>query len=420
MWLRRAVHPLVAADTYRRWAYLVLGGVVFVPFALATLVVLSLVLEDGAPTPDVGTGVVGLLAFAVAAGLGASTALLPGVRQQQVGFARWLLGGPLATDPVGPTGPMRARATAWMGFHLVVGFLISIATMFVLSEAAMLALVLLTATPETMFSPATSLLEQVAVPGLRRLVGPALGGVIVLALVYLVFGVGAGAARLAPRLLGPTPRDRLAAAQARADDLVNRNRLAAELHDSIGHTLSVVALQAAAASRLVDDDPSSAREAIEAIAKQARAAAAELDHVLGVLREERRTASPQRGLLDLPALVEASRSAGVELELIQAGSVDDVPPVVSREAYRLCQEALTNALRHGAAGGPIVVNVEVMEDWLRIEVVNELAERRWRAGGGRGLTNLRDRAGLLGGDVSATTDNGSWRLVARIPLAVQR
>jgi signal transduction histidine kinase len=419
MWLRGAVRPLVAADTYRRWAYLVLGGVVFVPFALATLVVLSLVLEDGAPNPDVGTGVIGLLAFAVAAGLGASTALLPGVRQQQVGFARWLLGGPLANDPVGPTGPMRARATAWMAFHLVVGFLISIATMFLLSEAAMLALVLLTAVPETMFPPTAWLLEQVAVPGVRRLVGPALGVVIVLALVYLVFGVGTGAARLAPRLLGPTPRDRLAAAQARADDLVNRNRLAAELHDSIGHTLSVVALQAAAASRLVDHDPSSAREATEAIAKQARAAAAELDHVLGVLREERRTASPQRELSDLPALVEASRSTGVELELIQAGPLEDVPPVVSREAYRLCQEALTNALRHGAAGGPIVVNVEVVEDSLRIEVVNALAERRRRAGGGRGLTNLRDRAGLLGGDVSATTDNGSWRLVARIPLAVQ-
>ncbi len=92
-------------------------------------------------------------------------------------------------------------------------------------------------------------------------------------------------ARWAPELLGPTPADRLAAAEQRAADLAVRNRLARELHDAVGHALSAVTLQASAARRVLDHDPEFVREALAAIEDTTRRTVGELDAVLGVLRE---------------------------------------------------------------------------------------------------------------------------------------
>lgn len=410
--------PLRSADTYRRWVHLVLGGALFVPVLVAFLVLFSLGRSD--PNGTVST-TAGILAMATAALTAGAAVLLPGVRTQQHALARTLVGGPLADDPVapGPTGRARPREAVWLALHLLVGFGVSFVTMLALTEAALLALAPLTPEPVTLIAGRLWAIE--APTGAARWLAPLLGGVLVLALIHVVALVGAGAARFAPVLLGPSAADRLATAQARADRLEGRDQLAGELHDSIGHALSVVALQAGAAARVLDDDPAFARRALVAIAEQARTAAAELDHVLGALREGGSGTAPQRTLDELPTLVDTARTAGAELTLDRSGSPDTVPPAVSREAYRLAQEGITNALRHGVDGAPIEVELRIEDQQLHLRITNPVARRgRGRDAGGVGLTSMRERIRVLGGDLDAGLDHDTWQLAATIPYGASR
>jgi len=149
------------------------------------------------------------------------------------------------------------------------------------------------------------------------------------ALLALIAGTGALLARLAPRFLGPSAAERLAELEARAVRLAERNRLARELHDSVGHALSVVTLQAGAAGRVLDSDPVFAREALGAIEESARAALEDLDHVLGLLREDPARTAPQATLKDLGRLLEQTRIAGVELDAEIGPEVERVPAAAS-------------------------------------------------------------------------------------------
>ncbi len=116
---------------------------------------------------------------------------------------------------------------------------------------------------------------------------------------------------LAPRLLGPSTAERLALAEERELQLAERNRVAHELHDSIGHTLTAATIQAAVAGEVLASDPAAARAAMRSIEESTRAALEDLDYVLGVLREERPGgAVPSRTLSDLPALIDRLRHAG--------------------------------------------------------------------------------------------------------------
>lgn len=404
--------PLRSADTYLRWVYLVLGGVLLVPFLLAALVVASLLVDQDANSEAV-YGPPGAAALAVAAVLGAATVGIPGVRTQQAQLSRSLLGGRLAAEPDtrSAAGSSRTRAGCWLALHFVVGFGTSLLTMIGLTESAILAM-----TPITGGASGTMLLGDVLFSGWRRWLGPLAGAGLLVALVYTVAAVGGGAARLAPLFLGPSAADRLAAAQARADHLTERNRLAAELHDSIGHVLSVVALQAGTATRVIDRDPDFARTALEAIAEQARTATAELDHVLGALREEPAAAAPQRTLDDLASLVDAARFAGADLRFDQTGALGSVPGVLSRELYRLCQEAITNALRHGGADTTITMELHVEQARVRLSVRNPVPVRRpARPGGGRGVRSMDERVRLLGGAMEAGMRDGEWCLTVTIP-----
>lgn len=415
--LRTLTSPLRSADTYRRWVHLVLGGALFVPFLLAALVLASL-LDGGATTAaDIGARetVVGL----VAAALAGVTILVPGVAPLQDQLARSLVGGPLADEPPAPpiTARSRVRAGCWLSLHLVVGFAVSLATMIALTEAALLALTAVADDVVTLSGSALGSADGTGPTGAERLLGPVLGVLVLVALIATVALVGAGAARLAPVLLGPSAADRIAAAEARADRLADRSRLATELHDSIGHALSVVALQAGAAARVIERDPVFARDALEAIAAQARTATAELDHVLGVLREEQPPTSPPRTLRELPHLVDAARSTGADLSLERRGPLEAVPAVLSREAYRICQEGITNALRHGDGGAPTIVEVAVEAATLRLRITNVPADpRRARGREGHGLLQMRERVRTLGGHLDAGAHDGTWRLDATIPL----
>jgi signal transduction histidine kinase len=174
-------------------------------------------------------------------------------------------------------------------------------------------------------------------------------------------------------------------------------------------------LQAGAAARLLDTDPEFARRALTAIEETGRTALEDLDHVLGLLREDMSARTPQRTLADLGGLFEQTRSAGVEVDA-RIGDLADIPPVVSREAYRIVQEGLTNALRH-AGKVRVTVHIGVRASRLELELTNPAGETApARAGGGRGLRGIRERVTILGGRMSAGAGDGSWRVFVAIPV----
>jgi signal transduction histidine kinase len=252
---------------------------------------------------------------------------------------------------------------------------------------------------------------------------------------------------LAPALLGPGTAERLAAERRRADELAHRNRLARELHDSIGHTLTASTLQAAAAGRLLDTapdpDPRLVRQTLTTIEESSRTALEDLDHALATLRTSPAGAPAHpagRTLADLPGLFDRMRTAGTPVDAMVTGDLTAVPHPVSREAYRIVQEALTNALRHGAPG-TIHLTLGVEQDRLLIEVLNPVPADGPAGRTGRGLAGVAERVhvlrgGIEVGPIDATDDldadhggggeggavgrvggrSGWWRLVVWLPV----
>jgi signal transduction histidine kinase len=238
------------------------------------------------------------------------------------------------------------------------------------------------------------------------------------------------AASVAPRLLGTAPEQRIAALQQSTRRLADRNKLARDLHDTIGHALTASLLQATAARRTltpVDDrqpQPDFARQALGHIETNTRTALAELDRVLSVLRAEDGGRNPAPfsppSLDDLEDLLAGLRDGGLPVALVVDGEVDDVPPGVQELAYRVIQEGTTNVLRH--AGTPLTVAQVVRSgDILVVRVCNERASQldsRPGPGGGRGLAGLRERTAAAGGTLSAEpTPSGGFDLTATLPLS---
>ncbi|MEV5982136.1 histidine kinase [Streptomyces sp. NPDC052114] len=226
---------------------------------------------------------------------------------------------------------------------------------------------------------------------------------------------------LAPRLLGPSPAEQLALAAEREQALAERNRLAHELHDSIGHTLTAATIQAAVAGEVLCADPVAARAALRSIEESTRAALEDLDYVLGMLREEQTQTTPTRTLADLPELLDRLRHAGAVVEPELSDGYTQVQGTLSRAAYRILQEGLTNALRHGA-GGPIRVTVTAAPDSLELGVVNRTGTGSTTSPdafptSGHGLPGLFERVRLLHGDIEAGPDGpGHWRLIVSLPV----
>ncbi|WP_416979265.1 sensor histidine kinase [Streptomyces sp. T028] len=235
--------------------------------------------------------------------------------------------------------------------------------------------------------------------------------------------VGAGQAQLAvaKRLLGPSTAERLADAERRADELLARNRLAGELHDSIGHALTATVLQAGAARELIDTDRDFVVRALAAIEETGRRAMDDLERTLGYLKEvEQPSARKARPTLeDIGQLLETSRAAGATVRSRTAEDFTPVPGVVSREAYRILQEALTNAMKH-APESLVDVVVELTDEHVELSVTNTIVEGTRRARGtGKGVRSLRERATLLGGRATAGSDSGRWIVSARLPLRLE-
>ncbi|MGW2324778.1 sensor histidine kinase [Streptomyces sp. NPDC001700] len=420
---RRWTRAALGRRTRTRWVHLVLGGALLMPYFLLTTVLLGSVLR----TPGLLTSLPWqLLAFVAALPLAALTALFPLVRPLEVTAARALCGLPESAElAAGPASSWdaRQRTALWYALHLAVGGLVSGLTLAVPPAA-----LLLIALPVSGSSYGAELGWPGAFAGGRVALAPATGVLLLAVLVVVAAGAGALLARCAPALLGPAPADRLAAAEERAARLASRNRLARELHDSVGHALSAVTLQAGAARRVLDADPGFAREALEAIEETTRGAVAELDSVLGLLREEPDGAgpgpaapSPSPTLADLDGLLARTRAAGVTVDL-GGPPPGGLPPGVSREAYRIVQEGLSNALRHA---GPVPVRVRMTMDGSELEIrmenpVSGSAARARRPGGGRGLRGIAERAALLRGSCAWGADDGRWRLTVRLPLGAAR
>ncbi|WP_346619555.1 sensor histidine kinase [Blastococcus montanus] len=215
-------------------------------------------------------------------------------------------------------------------------------------------------------------------------------------------------------------RERAAAERAAIGE--ERSRIARELHDVIGHEVTVIALQADAAAAALAKAPERAGAPVEAIRRSAAEALAEMRRVVVMLRTaEEQDLHPQPGLDDVPALVEQSRNAGTRVHLTLEPPARPAHASVELAAYRLVQEALTNARRH-APGAPVDVRVTGDGTAVLVEVSSRPATavpcpRESVEGTGFGLVGMRERVRMLGGRLDAgPTEAGGYLLSARLPL----
>jgi signal transduction histidine kinase len=394
-WVDGMRSALFSGRTYLRQVHLLLGAAISLGFGLVDLGVAGTLLNGGVP-PAAVVVITAVAAIVPPALLG----LLPAVRQVEGVAAESLLGVDFPDGPPGPatTWPQRRRASAWFLLHLTFGFVVGCAVAIGIPLAGL-----------AIVTPLSTDAAWWLLPGGIVLLIGAFAGCLVL---------GAVATALAPRLLGPSVDDRFHALEQRAARLSERTRLARELHDSVGHALSLVVVQAGAARKVRDTDPAFVDNALEAVEDAARTALTDLDQVLGLLRdEESAEAAGHRPIADLrqfDALVATTRRAGLAVEPDVTGDLDGVPAVVSRESYRIVQEALTNALRHGRP--PVTIRLEVRPDEFLIETDNAVAPGRRSGRRGRGLRGIRERAAVLGGEMSAAAEDDRWRLRVRLPL----
>ncbi|MFF7180383.1 histidine kinase [Streptomyces sp. NPDC008121] len=408
----RRARALLGQRTRRRWIHLILGGALFMPYWLVGTVVAGPL--AGGASAFTGGLTAQAAAYAIGVPIAAATSFFPLVRPMSVAAVQALCGVPAHRLADGPARGRadQARTAAWFTLHLGVGALVSGASLavppFALTLIALPFSASLRASAASLYGNADHAWAAWA--------GVPLGLLMLLALSAVAAGAGGLLARLAPRLLGPSRVDRLAAAERRAAELAVSNRLARELHDSVGHALSAVTLQAGAARKVLDSDVEFVREALAAIEETTRRTVGELDAVLGLLRrgdEEGEPAGPGLGSLD--ALV---AGAGRRVELTVTGTLDRIPEAVSREAYRIVQEGLTNAARH-AEGARVTARLALHEEELEITVENPLPGRApvARPDGGRGLRGIAERTRLLGGTAQAGPADGMWRLAVRLPVA---
>ncbi|WP_051297925.1 sensor histidine kinase [Brevibacterium album] len=300
------------------------------------------------------------------------------------------------------TGPWHRALTGW-----------------ILSQAAVLAALALAALVSgSPFSPGLT-------PG-------ALSSLVTAASVTAAAGLlGAGVRALAESR-GALAAERRTSADltAKQRELAERNRIAQELHDVVAHSMSVISVQATTAPyRLQGTGPEEQAE-FASIADSSRRALTEMRGLLALLRATDAEAplAPQPGLADVPALVEATRASGTEITLSAgAGGTTDpgglaAPAATGLTAYRIVQEALSNAVRH-APGAPVSVTLAADPESVTVDVVNGSgapdAERRLTAapGAGLGLRGIRERAQALGGIVEAgPAPDGGFRVHAVLPL----
>jgi signal transduction histidine kinase len=229
--------------------------------------------------------------------------------------------------------------------------------------------------------------------------------------VLLAAGIGALAAGNSRRLGGQVEE-----AQRDQAVLEERARIARELHDVVAHHVSTIAIQADTARLATPGMPPDGAEKLEAIGDTARDAMTDMRRILGVLRSEPGEREPQPGLEGIGDLIEAARSAGTPVRLVLEEPVAPLAPSVELTAYRVVQEALTNARRH-APGAAVEVELHYDADALRVRVRDDGPGPSGDADG-LGLIGMHERVATVGGQLTVGPAGGGGGFVveARLPL----
>jgi signal transduction histidine kinase len=208
--------------------------------------------------------------------------------------------------------------------------------------------------------------------------------------------------------------------RARTAVTEERARIARELHDVVGHSVSVMTVQASAVRRLLRPEQKREREALLIVERTGREALAEMRRMVGVLRrpEEGPALAPQPSLEHVERLIEQAREAGLSVELRVEGEPQPLPAGVDLTAYRLVQEGLTNALKHARAERAQVV-VCYGDGDLEVTVSDDGRGAGSADGGGHGLVGMRERVAVFGGELEAgPRAEGGYRLRAKLPVVL--
>jgi len=208
---------------------------------------------------------------------------------------------------------------------------------------------------------------------------------------------------------------------AKAAIVAERTRIARELHDVVGHAITVMTVQCGAARMLLNDNPAAARDRLLTVERSGREALSEMRRMLEVLRDDAAPdmLRPQPGVDELRQLVADARTSGFDVELRIDGRPDAVSPSVALTAYRIVQEALTNVRKH-AGGARTNVCLHYRRDSLEISVENDepfgIPDQR-SASGGHGVVGMRERVGVYGGElVVGPRTGGGYAVRARLPF----
>jgi signal transduction histidine kinase len=261
---------------------------------------------------------------------------------------------------------------------------------------------------------------------------PSIAGMIGLAAWLTVMAVGTELA--VTRRRQALEAVRVAAAERKREASDERLRIAREVHDVVAHNISLINVQAGVALHLIDERPEQVRTALAAIKDASRETLEELKSVVDALRgdDEAAPTAPTPGLADIERLVARTSDAGLPVRLETDRLHEPVPAGVDLAAYRIVQEALTNATRHAGAAS-VVVRVRRDGGALDVEVVDDGrgdapdggdgehvdgAHDRHVGGAGRGIAGMRERASALGGSFEAgpRRDATGFRVHARLPL----
>lgn len=394
--MSRFLRPLTTPVTYTRWLHLLLPGAA-----------VSVWLFISTDTPWVPVA------------LAALVGLIPGMRLAEGVQAQLLLtpeerGEPGASISVAPSTSWseRWRTSLWLEVRLLCAALAGMATVWLLATSVDLIRSAVGSRPSADWFAA-----GLGTHWWAALLAP----VPLVMLLAIIVSCGELITAAARWLLGPTRKQRMTALEERTEQLLERNRIARELHDSIGHALTVAVVQAGAARAA--HDPEFTERALSAIEETGRDALDDLERVLRVLRESGEPSGQQPSLSEADRLLDSARGSGAEVDADLSGPLEQVPASVSREGYRILQEALTNVLRH-AGSVAVRVRITVADGRLELEVANPLlgstdtalAGSADTAGGGSGLRGIRERAALLGGSARTGPYRGEWMVHASLPL----
>lgn len=213
--------------------------------------------------------------------------------------------------------------------------------------------------------------------------------------------------------------------QTRIATAAERTRIAREMHDIVAHSLSVIIAQADGGRYAAAADPDAATRALSTVSETGRAALADMRRLLGVLREPDGSPgdaaapfTPQPAAEDLETLVEQVRASGVRASLVRMGTPRPLPPGVGLAVYRICQEALTNVLKHAGPDPTVTVLVQWQPAGLALEVTDDgRGAAADSDGAGHGLVGMRERVAMIGGRFAAgPRPGGGFRVRAEVPL----